>query len=56
MQQECRSNSIMTSRRDLTTGFGHVRFMAVAVMAVLLNVGAVLERPGLGRLEIDIEK
>src|SRR6187455_248213 len=42
MQQECRSNSIMTSRRDLTTGFGHVRFMAVAVMAVLLGACAAL--------------
>ena len=32
----------MTSRRDLTTGFGHGRLMAVAVMATLLGACAAL--------------
>src|SRR6478736_4149530 len=42
MQQECRSDSIMTSRREATTPFRRARFMAMTAMATLLSACAAL--------------
>ena len=42
MQQECLSNSIMTSRRDLTTAIRRVRFVVVAVASSLMGACAAL--------------